>query len=141
MFRTHEQQELAGALHQLCMDSGASNAFVFDAWGLIWAYATRPEGTVRERLFAQLKRILEGVEPRLHRGGKLDRLIDDPKSPMFCVSFSSAYVLGLWVGEGANDFQMRRAVKAALPRIEAMTLALPPPDGSDPSSGAMHGRA
>ncbi len=33
---------------------------------------------------------------------------------------------------------MRRAVREALPGIEALTLALPPPDGSGGNSGAQH---
>ena len=56
---------------------------------------------------------------------------------MYCVSFAASYVVGLWTTPGTNHFVLRCAVRAALPVIEALTLSLPPPDGSG-NSGAQH---
>lgn len=85
--------------------------------------------------------ILEVVDPPLARGGKVDRLFAHDTSPMYCVSFAASYVLGLWLHPDANEFRVRRIVKTALPRVEAMTLSLPPPNGADTTSGAQRNRA
>jgi hypothetical protein len=135
------QRELAERLRQLSERGGATNAFVFDAWGLIWCSASPTHGAERQRLFAQVKAILEGLAPPLQRGAKLDRLFPHPESPMYCASFASAYVLGLWTTPATNLFTLRRAVTDALPLVESLTLSLPPPDGTDASAGAQRGRA
>ena len=137
----HAQQELGEELLDLVSRTSAANAFVFDAWGLIWCSAILTYGDDRERLYLQVKTILDGLEPPLQRGTKLDRIFSDDVTSMYCVSFAATYVLAVWVAPETNVFLMRRLTKDALPRIEAMTLSLPPPDGSGGSSGAQHGRA
>ncbi|MCA9624762.1 MAG: hypothetical protein KC731_37320 [Myxococcales bacterium] len=117
------------------------NAFVFDAWGLFWCSADLTYCEDQQRLYSQVKAILEGLDPPLQRGAKLDHTFPDDVTPMYCVSFSATYVLGLWLSAETNEFLMRRSVADALPNIETMTLSLPPPDGSGGSSGAQHGHA
>jgi hypothetical protein len=121
------QRELAAELHELVTRAGAANAFVFDAWGLIWCSAHLTHGDDQERLYAQVKAILEGLDPPLQRGTKLDRTFPDDVTPMYCVSFSATYVLGVWLNAETNEFLIRRSVADALPKIETMTLSLPPP--------------
>ena len=135
------QQELATELHALVTRADCKNAFVFDAWGLIWCAAHLPHGEDRARLYAQVKAILEQLDPPLQRGTRLDRVFPDDVAPMYCISFAATYVLGLWLDADTNEFLVRRSVADALPTIETMTLSLPPPDGSGGSSGAQHGRA
>jgi len=135
------QDELARELRALAESVHATNAFVFDAWGIIWCSATLTFGDEETRLYAQVPEVLEAVAPPLPRGGKLDRIFEHSASPMYCVSFAASYVLGLWLSPEVSEFQMRRLVKQALPRIEAITLSLPPPDGPDISSGAKRSKA
>jgi hypothetical protein len=52
------------------------------------------------------------------------------------VSFAGVYVLLLWFAEAFSELAVRRAVHQALPAIEALTVALPPPDGLAVGSGA-----
>ena len=135
------QDELARELRILVESAHATNAFVFDAWGIIWCSATLTFGDDETRLYAQVPEVLEAVEPPLARGGKIDRIFAHDTLPMYCVSFAASYVLALWVGPEVNEFRMRRLVKKALPRVETMTLSLPPPNGPDISSGAKRSRA
>ncbi len=132
------QQELAAALTELIEEVGAANAFVFDAWGLIWCSAHLTHGSDQRRLYEEVKFILESLSRPLEKGGKLDRVFPHGGAPTYCTSFAATYVLAVWLDAGTNEFLLRRRVREALPRIEAMTLALPPPDGSDPTSAAGH---
>jgi hypothetical protein len=140
MAYSDEQRQLAEELSNLAKRAGAKNAFVFDAWGLIWCSGSLTFGENQARLYAQVGAILEGLDPPLARGAKVDRIFTHELS-MYCVSFAATYVLGVWLAEETNEFTLRRTVKAALPRIESMTLALPPPDGTDTTSGAGSNRA
>lgn len=135
------QNDLALELRDLTERARAMNAFVFDATGLVWCSGWRPHGEGLDHLFAHVKAILESLEPPLQRGGKLDDLVLGEHRPMYCSSFAGMYVLGVWFETDTNLFVARRMIRDALPKIEAMTLSLPPPDGSDPSSGAQRGRA
>jgi hypothetical protein len=56
-------------------------------------------------------------------------------------SFAGIYVVVVWV-EGSPDSTLVRArLRAAIPKIEALTIALPPPDGPDATAGASKVRA
>ena len=141
MTHSQAQHELASELRILVENAGATNAFVFDAWGIIWCSATLTFGDDETRLYAQVPEVLGAVAPPLARGGKLDRIFAHDVSPMYCVSFAASYILGLWLSLEADEFRVRRLVKKALPRVEAMTLSLPPPNGPDASAGAQRSRA
>ena len=132
------QRALAIQLRSLCERAGANNAFVFDAWGLVWCSASLTFGADQERLYAQMATILSSLTPPLQHGGRLDRVFRDEHAAMYCVSFGVAYVLGLWTMPETNELAMRRAVRDALPSVEALTLSLPPPGGSGGSPGAQH---
>jgi hypothetical protein len=140
MSYSDEQRQLAAELRNLTARARARNAFVFDAWGLIWCSASLTFGDDQACLHAQVGAILDEIDPPLTRGGKVDRIFTHELS-MYCVSFAATYVLGVWLADETSEFTLRRSVKAALPMIESMTLALPPPDGTDTTSGAGRSRA
>lgn len=81
-------------------------------------------------------------EVRLKRGGRLSvvRAVA-PDRGYVAESFAAIYIVIVWFERSFDPFTTRRLVKAALPRIEALTLALPPPFGPDAGSGAGKGRA
>jgi len=132
------QRDLAEALRGFAERADGANAFVFDAWGLIWCSAWLTFGDDQVLLYAQVRHALESPNPPLQRGGKLDGRVCPGSPPMYCVSFASCYVLGVWISEPLNPLLLRRAVKEALLTIEPMTLSLPPPDGTGGFSGAQH---
>ncbi len=134
-------RQLSRELEQLAGTVYGSNAFVFDAWGLVWCRASSLGPGQETMLLGQIKSILEGTRPPLPRGGKLDTTFSALSPPMSCRSFATVYVLGIWISSNSTEFLLRSSVRDALPRIEALTLSLPPPGGADPSSGAQHGRA
>jgi len=134
-------QRLAKELERLAVDVYASHAIVFDAWGLVWCAGPSLEGNSQAILLTQIKTVLEGLSKPLARGGKLDALYGTLVPVLYCRSFASVYVLALWTSKSTVEFLMRKAVRDALPKIEALTVALPPPGGSDPNAGAQHGRA
>jgi hypothetical protein len=126
-------------------DVYASNAWIFDAGGTVWCVARPPEAIFGEALDAQIRNVLVGLPKPLTRGGRIDATFGEPTARLiprvYCRSFASIYVLGLWPTSSTVKFLMQKAVRAALPTIEALTLALPPPGGTEPNSGAQHGRA
>jgi hypothetical protein len=72
------------------------------------------------------------VAPRaasLRRGGRLSVANVDGDDRYIAESFAGIYVVVVWF-EGPFELDLARArVRRAQPRIEALTLALPPPDG------------
>lgn len=113
---------------------------MFDAWGLVWCYGTFPGDAPQQALFAQMTAVLEGLNTPLQQGGKLNKWFIDFAPPVYCRSFASVYVLAVWTSPDTDEFSLLKAVRVALPNIETLTVALPPPDGVDPSSGEQHGR-
>ncbi len=130
-----EHKLLTEELNRLAGEVYATNAFVFDAWGLVWCHAARPLGADEATLFEQIRLVLTSTTPRLQSGGKIGRTWSNVTPNLHCRSFGGVYVLGLWV---TSEFLLRPAISRALHRVEALTLALPPPGGRDPSSGAQH---
>ena len=53
-------------------------------------------------------------------------------------SFAGIYVLVAWFNEPSDAYL---AIRQAIPRIEGLTLSLPPPDGPDATEGAGKARA
>jgi hypothetical protein len=136
-----EHALLKAELNRLAGEVYATNAFVFDAWGLVWCCAVQPLAPDEAALLEQIKTVLSSGEPRLQSGGRISRTWPALNPPLHCRSFAGVYVLGLWVTSNSTEFLLRPAVTRALPLLESLTLALPPPGGHDPNSGAQHGRA
>ena len=77
---------------------------------------------------------------KLTRGSGLSLVRQKPDGRAFVAeSFASIYVVVVWLEPDFDPFTARKVVREALPRIEALTLALPPPFGPDAGEGA--GRA
>jgi len=134
-------KRLAEVLERLAVDVYASHAIVFDGWGLVWCAGPSLGPNAEAILLAQIKGVLEGLPKPLARGGKLDATYTRLDRPLYCRSFASVYVLALWTSKSTVEFLMRKAIRDSLAKIEALTLALPPPGGGEPNSGAQHGRA
>lgn len=60
MTHSQAQEELAGELRILVANAQATNAFVFDAWGIIWCSAVLTFGDDETRLYAQVPRDIGG---------------------------------------------------------------------------------
>jgi hypothetical protein len=80
--------------------------------------------------------------PPLRRGGKIDCIVEDraTDTKLSARSFAGIYVLVLW-HDWFDDRPVSGTVEEALPLIEALVIALPPPDGPDATSGAAKMRA
>lgn len=77
---------------------------------------------------------------KLTRGSGLSLVRQKAEGRAFVAeSFASIYVVVVWFERDFDPFTARRVVREALPRIEALTLSLPPPFGPDAGEGA--GRA
>ena len=113
--------------------AAAHNAYVVDAWLNIWCSAHSFDGS-EEAIAMDLTRTALGtLRPSLQRGGRLDRTL--PR--MYMRSYAGVYVLVLRFPGEFDRHAVQSAVVAALPAIEALTLALPPPDG--PGAGGAEG--
>jgi hypothetical protein len=133
-FASPEWQRLADALGDLSRESGATNGYVLDAWANLWCagndlYLGGESGPIMELTQAQLLSL-----PRpLNRGGRIDRA----QGLTYFRSFAGIYVVVLRFQAPFDLAALRPVVTKALPRIEALTLALPPPEG--PGSGGAEG--
>lgn len=113
--------------------TGAHNAYVVDAWLNIWCSAHSYDAAL-EGLARDLTRTALGtLRPSLQRGGRLDRSLPCT----YMRSYAGVYVLLLRFSGEFEDRAVQSAVAAALPAIEALTVALPPPDG--PGAGGAEG--
>lgn len=94
----------------------------------------------RRAVFNLIDAALEAVEPPLTRGGHLDRIFRSATHSLYCKSFAATYIVGVLFKGSPSDLLVRRVVKAALPRIETLTLSLPPPDGPERHAGVAKNR-
>lgn len=138
------------ALGELVEMLGASHALVLDQSELVWG-AFHPFAVPEARVLEDAQRFyLRDVAPRsaaLKRGKRLyvcepsfeerrrDGAVTDVTPPHFAKSFANIYVLVVWFDAPFEELEARDLVDAALPRIERLTLALPPPDGPHLTSG------
>lgn len=133
----HPWAKLRTELALLASRTHGTDACVLDAWGNIWCVGIATETTMPfERIQTALD-YLATLKPPLQRGGRLDGALDVQNSHMYARSFASVYViLIIFAGPFSLSF-VRKTVQAAAPKIEVLTLALPPPDG--PMSGGAAG--
>jgi hypothetical protein len=130
-----EYMALERELKKLCDAAHAGNALVFDHVGIIWWSAKEFVEADRRVVFDYVDSVVRSMGARLKRGGRLDRSIGDGKYWLYCKSFAATYVVGVLFDGPPPDFLVRRVVKAALPRIEALTMSLPPPTGPEGKAG------
>jgi len=135
------REELGG----ITAATGAANAYVLDAWGNLWCSARSVPENILQFAVRIAEFIVRTTKPPITRGGKLDQSVPTQGAVAgYIRSFSGVYIL-LVLSETRMDrgtIQVLRAIiTRALPRIEALTLSLPPPDGPGPSSGEGFGVA
>ena len=132
---------LAVALNRLARAAGVDNAYVLDASTQCWCSAHSYEDAPPDGLVELTERALSGLAKPLARGGKLRTSVNTNRSGnVYLCSFASIYILALRSARPIGSEAIRR-VDAALPDIEALTLALPSPEdpGSDAGEAAVRG--
>ena len=133
---------LAAELDSLASASGAENAIVADETSLLWCRARAMTPLDTERAFSRLAMALGPDGGRdLARGHKLRYAAADVPPYTYAESFAGIYVLLLWFTEPFVEFRVHGLVHRALPEIERLTVALPPPDGPDSTAGEARKRA
>jgi hypothetical protein len=127
--RSSEWEELRAELEAITGASSCFNAYVFDVWDNFWCAARGFTDTPRDDLadFQHAAATRAGVT--LNRGGKLDTSLSGRMGHAYLLTYGSCYVLLLRFSGPFDVAKTREAVREALPRLEALTLRLPPPDG------------
>jgi hypothetical protein len=111
---------------------------VLDAWHNLWCAAPTRLPLRQQEVVFLTKNALDALKKPLPRGGRLDRALQPAREDYgFFRTFSGVYVLLLRSLVPVDDTGWPAAITEALPRIQALTLALPPPDG--PGSGSAAG--
>jgi len=131
---------LRGKLGELTLSAPCDNAFVLDAWGNLWCSAMSAKRESLDAIVTATDAALRALKPPLPRGGKLDRVVR-LHLDAYLRSFGSAYILFLLFPASFDVDHVRPIVNAELPRIAALTAALPPPEGPGSSSNEGFGAA
>jgi hypothetical protein len=138
------RRALNAALERLAERSGARAATVLDEGFAVWGEAYSG-GNPDSPLVDQVDRFYRTeIEPRIsemRRGISIG--MQNVAGPDYYVakSFASLYVAVVWFGGPFTVAPAHDVLSAALPEIEALTLALPPWDGPGAGSGAARQRA
>ena len=128
---------LGRALRALMLPSHARNVYVLDVWGSVWCAARADEDSIEDGLIEAALAQVAKVRPPLPRGGSIDGPLRLASESVYVRSFAAIYVLLLTFRRAMNLAEVRLAVGSALPKIEALTVALPPSDG--PGAGGAQG--
>lgn len=130
-----ELQALTHALAELVRECGATLGAIVDESSVVWCTvpaSADAEETVAEffrtEVAPNIKALLHGHRLSIHRATGPRRYVAE--------SFAALYVVVLWLEEEFDTELVRARIRLALPRIEALTLAVPPFDGPDGSGGA-----
>ena len=131
---------LQRALSDLVDECNGAGAAVIDDGNGLWCTSDRGFDPAADRFYRE--EIAARPDVQLKRGGHLHVVRQDPPEHAYVAeSFASIYVVVLWFDRPFDPFTTRAVVRRALPRIEALTLALPPPFGPDAGVGAGKARA
>jgi hypothetical protein len=127
--RSPEWEELRLELEAVAAASSCFNAYVLDAWDNFWCAARGFTEAPREDLADLVHAAATRKGVTLTRGGKLDTSLSGRTGHAYLRSYGSCYVLLLRFSGPFDVNKTREAVLDALPRLEALTIRLPPPDG------------
>ena len=131
---------LQRALCDLVLECDGTCAAVIDDGNGLWCTSNPGFEPAADRFYRE--EIAAQPTVQLKRGVHLHVVRHDPPARAYVAeSFASIYVLILWFDRAFDPFTARTQLRRALPRIEALTLALPPPFGPDAGSGAGKARA
>ncbi len=135
-----EWKELQGELQALAQSAKAFNVHVFDIWDNCWCAARGFNEMPRPDLVDFIRAAESQARVALQRGGSLNDSFSSRMGHVFIRTYGSCYILLLRFSAPADTVQVRSAVGAALPRIEALTLRLPPSGGPGtlPHEAAKH---
>jgi hypothetical protein len=131
-----EWAELQRTLHELVRGAGAAFAAVIDESANVWCATDATQAMVRATGRFYDREIAGRAGPLLRRGGRISvsRSESPPEDSYLAESFAGIYVLVVWFDQPFGPPLVQARVRRTLPRIESLTVALPPPDG--PSAGA-----
>jgi len=137
-----ELKELELELGELVKTTKAFNAHVFDAWDNLWCSA-RGNRQMRRDDLADIVHaaIARAQKPPLARGSTLDMSLSGRMGHAFLKTFGSCYVLLLRFSGPFDEGEVRSAVALSLPRVELLTLRLPPSGGPGSDGSEAVGRA
>jgi hypothetical protein len=118
-------------LRGLAARAKADDALVLDAHSpIVWGAASRPSPVPESsRQALEAVRKLHAIA-ELPRGRHIRHLVCDERGGYVAHSFASIYVLLLVYGALFDELRAEREALEALPRIEALVVALPPIDPS-----------
>jgi hypothetical protein len=138
---SREWEALQRELEAVAGAAEAYNAYVLDAWDNLWCAARHFDAVYQEDLVAIVQAATESKGGTLQRGAKLDTCLPGPKGHSYLRTYGSCYVVVLRFGGAFDETKARDVVSAALPRIEALTLRIPPPNGPGTGSNEAVGSA
>jgi hypothetical protein len=127
--RSPEWEELRAELEAIAAACSSFNAYILDVWDNSWCAARGFNDMPRADLADFIHAAASRKAVTLTRGGKLDTSLSGPMGHAFLRTYGSCYVLLLRFSRPFDVEKTRDTVRAALPRLEALTMRLPPPDG------------
>lgn len=131
---------LAAALHDLAHACSARAASVIDDGNGYWCGSRGGLEAAADRFYRN--EIALRPEVQLKRGYKLTvARATEPDQFYVAESFASIYVVIVWFDRAFDPFTARAQLRSALPKIEALTMSLPPPFGPGAGAGAAKGSA
>ncbi|HKO51760.1 MAG TPA: hypothetical protein VJV79_28815 [Polyangiaceae bacterium] len=132
-----ELEALTLALAELVRDCGATLGAIVDESSVVWCTAPAPASVdsadivdhfFRAEIAPNTKALLQGHRLSIHQAHGPHRYVAE--------SFAALYVLVLWLEAEFDTEFVRARIRLALPKIEALTLAVPPFDGPEGGEGA-----
>ena len=141
MSASREWEALRKELEALAEATRAFNVYVVDAWDNVWCAARWFDSVYPDDLAALVRAEVTRRGVSLQRGGKLDASVVGAKGHAYIRTYGSCYVLVLRFAGPFDSAATREAVVGVLPRLERLTLGLPPPDGPGSSGHEALGSA
>jgi hypothetical protein len=135
-----EWQALQRELEAVAREAKAFNAYVFDAWDKLLCSAHGFSEMPRQDLLDLIRAGIGRAGKPLQRGGTLDTCVTRP-GHAYLKTYGSCYVVLVRYPGPFNEKLTRSSVADALPRIEALTLRLPPSGGPGSHPGEASKRA